>query len=431
MSVSHQYARGDRIMGKYIVRKTFAPGTPNMSLEATAVDDRRQTIVYIMKFIRRQIAEIDTEHREEVKWMKGNTGIMRISRYISCQVVGSEIAYIFEVGKLSLADVQALNTRIRFTRQDIKTIIAQLIRAVSFLHLQGFPHGHISPNCIYLDDIRTFSKRVYNCAEDVYEQYDELMDVGIQVVFTGDTVHRGSPSGPEGGGYQAPELLLDSCSVREENDNFAIGVIAAELYLRRRLFKSVDAELDESISLHLKMMEAVFGPFPQEMIMVIEALSDGIYFNEEDEKNQSAELRATAVVYAASGCSKVVQVLRKVTKENIIEAPEDLELGNYFPEGAFSVRVAGVGSLRSRVAPAFRFYMSNHTVLLPVNESIKLELGLPWLGSLVVAKYQDKGFNDSPFLNIKSVELPYIDVLVQQWISTQISEGLYSLQLHA
>ena len=135
------------------------------------------------------------------------------------------------------------------------------------------------------------------------------------------------------------------------------------------------------------------------------------------------------MIYSTDGTATVQSVHRKASA-NFVHFPDDLELSQFFPNGALSVRVRGSQGSNGFKGSIFRFYIDNHNTPIPSNTYFKKQAGLNWRGNIVIAKYR-WGEAENDFANITSQEVPYIDSVVLASVvhrpSTTYSDYIYQM----
>lgn len=121
-------------------------------------------------------------------------------------------------------DLAYLSKAKKFSEQEVKACMHQLLCAVHFLHSAGVVHRHISPSAVIMDTIQ----RTYLAG------FSQAISVESICKATSDVVRQNLC-------YAAPELLyLNNEQQPQENwfaiDAWALGCTLAAVYLRRNLF---------------------------------------------------------------------------------------------------------------------------------------------------------------------------------------------------
>ena len=99
-----------------------------------------------------------------------------------------------------------------------------------------------------------------------------------------------------------------------------------------------------------------------------------------------------------SSCVRVIllatggAITRVSVAPHVGEDDEHLDVSNFFPNGAYSVRASVLPGTDDKLPCDWRIYVSSFVVKPPRNRAIEVKFGRKWLGNILVAKYhQEEG----------------------------------------
>ncbi|KAH6918563.1 hypothetical protein BKA70DRAFT_1214455 [Coprinopsis sp. MPI-PUGE-AT-0042] len=99
---------------------------------------------------------------------------------------------------------------------------------------------------------------------------------------------------------------------------------------------------------------------------------------------------------------------------------EDLEVGYFFPQGAFSIRLVNIPGTNFPLPHHFRIYVSQRTCPAPVNECILDMHGVAWAGNILIFRYNK---HEGPR------KYPWMDDFTRFHLSQRYEVGYYNLIL--
>ena len=104
-----------------------------------------------------------------------------------------------------------------FTERDIKWLMFQLLKGVSYIHKRGFFHRDLKPENLLIDDNLNLKISDFGLCRELESAppYTEYISTRW---------------------YRAPECVLRSRGYNQKMDIFAIGCIMAELYMLKPIF---------------------------------------------------------------------------------------------------------------------------------------------------------------------------------------------------
>lgn len=141
--------------------------------------------------------------------------------------VNSELNFVFEyVEKNMYTFYEDYKKRGEsLPEENIKSIVYQIASALSFMHKHGFFHRDLKPENLLISPQGIVKLIDFGLAREIRSRPPFTEYVSTRW-------------------YRAPEILLRSTSYNSPVDIFALGCIAAELYLSKPIFSGV-SEIDQ------------------------------------------------------------------------------------------------------------------------------------------------------------------------------------------
>ncbi|CAD8155014.1 unnamed protein product [Paramecium octaurelia] len=193
----------------------------------------------------------------------------------------------------------------RFTSQQVKSIMQQLLNAIDYMHELQYLHTDIK-----LENILFKS------------QFDE---VNVKIIDFGNVVYgrqfyKGLVNTEE---YRAPEVIL-GLEWNSKQDIWCLGCLMHEMFFQKELF----GKLKNNNQKHLLMIEYLNGPFPQWMIKDSKFFSKGRVISDQFMRQGISFSHLSDINIHSS----FIELLRWMLKTDPKERPSAKELlkHNYF-----------------------------------------------------------------------------------------------------
>jgi len=201
-------------MDKYKVLETLGVGSYGSVYKAE--DKETGEFVAIKKMKKKYTNWDECKNLREVKSLNAikHENIIKIKEMIR---EDNMLHLIFEYMESNLYDLMQKKAIKRFSENDIKNIIWQLVRSLAHMHKYGFFHRDLKPENILVKNETNIKLADFGLAREIRSipPYTEYVSTRW---------------------YRAPECLLSSNNYNSPIDIWAVGAIMAELYCGKPLF---------------------------------------------------------------------------------------------------------------------------------------------------------------------------------------------------
>jgi TonB family protein len=205
--------QGRTIDGKFELRRYLGESEHNaVFLTAIGSLQSREAAIKIVP------ADSENAERQFSSWVSAqklsHPHLMSVLETGKCSVAGTNYNYI--VMDFAEENLAAILTTRSLTLAEVQEMLGPMVGALSYLHSQGFVHGHLKPS--------------------------NVMAVGDQLKISSDGILKTGDASPEASAYLPPEAKNGSAS--PSWDVWSLGIALTEVLTQRRPAIRADADVE-------------------------------------------------------------------------------------------------------------------------------------------------------------------------------------------
>ncbi|KAH6904079.1 hypothetical protein BKA70DRAFT_1109779, partial [Coprinopsis sp. MPI-PUGE-AT-0042] len=112
---------------------------------------------------------------------------------------------------------------------------------------------------------------------------------------------------------------------------------------------------------------------------------------------------------------------------------EEIPIGDFFPTGCISFRLAEVPGLSFPLVHHYRVFIDNHAQAAPMNKAVHGTFGIPWSGNLIMVRYNQNVNAKEPdrLQHCARSDVGLTNIILALWFREVLNLGLYNdVEIH-